>query len=111
MVIKGEEYDETSLDGIWISDKFASKNKIKLGDELSFTYKSITVSGKVKGLVKSGEYMINIKDEAQLMPDYSKHGFAYVSPALYQALWRALVVSNALKYRLKFIKFNYFVVK
>ncbi len=85
MVIKGEEYDETSLDGIWISDKFANKNKIKIGNELSFTYKSITVSGKVKGLVKSGEYMINVKDEAQLMPDYAKHGFAYVSPALYQA--------------------------
>ena len=30
MVIKGEEYDETSLDGIWISDKFANKNKIKI---------------------------------------------------------------------------------
>lgn len=85
MVIKGEEYDENSLDGIWISDKFASKNKIKIGDELSFTYKSITVSGKVKGLVKAGEFMINVKDEAQLMPDYSKHGFAYVSPALYEA--------------------------
>ena len=36
MVMEGAEYDESS-DGIWLSDKFADVNDIKLGDKLTFT--------------------------------------------------------------------------
>lgn len=83
-VINGEEYDEKSADGIWISDKYARKNKISIEDSLTFVYKNIEFKGIVKGTIKSGEHMVCVRDETQLMPDYETHGFAYISPAMYK---------------------------
>lgn len=78
-VMSGSEYDENS-DGFWLSDKFAAANGIKTGDTLTVTYRSFEISGEVVGLAKSGEYMICVADENQLMPDYNSFGFVYASP-------------------------------
>ena len=86
MVMEGAEYGK-SADGIWLSDKFADANDIKLGDKLTFTYMGIEITGEVVGLVKSGENLVSVADENQLMPDYESHGFAYISP---EALENAL---------------------
>lgn len=79
VILEGTEYDE-NLDGIWLSDKFADANHIKIGDELTFTYAGIEITGKVVGLAKSGENLICVADENQLMPDYEAFGFAYITP-------------------------------
>ncbi|MBP3609737.1 MAG: ABC transporter permease [Lachnospiraceae bacterium] len=79
LVMEGAEYDETS-DGIWLSDKFAAANGIAIGDTLTTVYTGLEISGKVIGLVKSGEQMICVADENQLMPDYETFGFMYISP-------------------------------
>lgn len=84
IVTDGDSYDPDSEDGIWLSDKYAAANNIKLGDTLTFLYKNIELKGKVKGLIKSGEYMICVRDETQLMPDYTSHGFAFISPKMYE---------------------------
>lgn len=84
ILTSGEEYDEKSEDGIWLSDQYANKNNIKLGDTLTLTYKNIEIEGTVKGLIKSGNYMICVRDETQLMPDFSAHGFCYISPKMYE---------------------------
>ena len=44
----GESYDATSNDGIWLSDKYANANGIKLGDSITFEYKNIEFKGIVK---------------------------------------------------------------
>ena len=79
LVTVGEEYNENA-EGIWLSDKFAYANGIKIGDELTLTYQGIEIKDTVVGLVKSGENLIAVADENQLMPDYEAFGFAYVSP-------------------------------
>lgn len=78
-ITSGAEYDASS-DGIWLSDKFADANGIRLGDTLTFVYQGAEISGKVVGLAKSGENMISVADDNQLMPDYEAFGFAYISP-------------------------------
>lgn len=79
IVTLGEEYDETSL-GIWLSDRFAEENNISVGESITFTYNGKEIEGSVAGLCKSSENMICTPDSNQLMPDYTTHGFAYVSP-------------------------------
>ncbi|MBQ8562771.1 MAG: FtsX-like permease family protein, partial [Firmicutes bacterium] len=79
MIMEGSEYEEDS-DGFWLSDRFAEANGIGLGDELELVYSGLEITGKVTGLVKSGENMICVADENQLMPDYESFGFAYLSP-------------------------------
>lgn len=84
VLIDGEKYNKNSDDGIWLSDQYAKKNKISIGDSLSFTYNNIKLKGRVRGLIKAGEQMICVSDKTQIMPDFKSHGFAYISPALYE---------------------------
>jgi len=82
LVMAGGKYSPDDPDGIWLSDSYAKANGLALGDPLKLTYKTIEVSGTVKGLVKASEYLICLPDETQLMPDYTSYGFAYISPAM-----------------------------
>lgn len=82
-VTDGKEYDENA-DGIWLSDKFAAANDIALGDTLTLTYQGKEITAEIIGLCKSGENMIAVADENQLMPDYEAFGFAYVTPKTLQ---------------------------
>lgn len=83
-LIKGDEYNEKDTEGVWLSDKYASANGISVGDKLSFLYKNINIETTVKGLIKSSEYLVCVRDSSQLMPDFDTFGFAYISPALYE---------------------------
>ena len=84
LVRDGAAYDDKSDDGIWLSDKYAAANDIVVGDTLTLTYQTMEFRGEVRGLVKSSEHMICVRDETQLMPDYDSFGFAYISPAFYE---------------------------
>ena len=80
MVIDGEDYDADSENGLWISDQYAVKNRLKLGDNYALTYKNAEINCVIKGFVKSGEYLIYVPDESQVMPDFNTSGFAFISP-------------------------------
>lgn len=78
----GLEYDKDNDSGIWLSEQYANKNDIKIGDTLDLTYQSFTISCNVVGLIKASEYLICVPDESQLMPDYHNYGYGYISPAM-----------------------------
>ena len=82
LVMEGEPYDAEDPEGFWLSDSYAAANGIALGDPLTLTYQTLTISGTVKGLVKSSEYLICLPDTTQMMPDYTTYGFVYISPAM-----------------------------
>lgn len=83
-LISGKKYDGNDTEGVWLSDKYANANGFKLGDKITFKYKNLQIECKIKGLIKSSEYLICVRDSSQLMPDYDTFGFAYISPALYK---------------------------
>ena len=83
-VIDGAGYDSESADGIWLSDKYATANDVKVGDDMTISYKGVEIKCKVMGLIKSGEYLVCVRDSSQLMPDYDTHGFAYITPKAYR---------------------------
>ena len=56
-LMDGKEYDNKN-DGLWLSDKFANLNNIKIGDTLTLEFQGLDISGKVVGLIKAGEHMI-----------------------------------------------------
>ena len=82
LLTEGEPYTDTDPEGIWLSDSYAAENGIKVGDSMTLTYKTIALTGTVKGLVKSSEYLICVPDETQMMPDFTTYGFAYISPVM-----------------------------
>ena len=101
LVTQGAAYDPEDPEGFWLSDSYAAANGISTGDPLalvcSYKGQSITLSGTVRGLVKSSEYMICLPDTTQMMPDYSTYGFVYMSPAMLDsavpAIYRAMAGS------------------
>ena len=78
-VTSGAAYDENG-DGFWLSDKFASANGYKIGDDLTLEFQGTEITGDIVGLIKAGEHMICVADKNQMMPDYTTFGFAYASP-------------------------------
>lgn len=82
LLTEGEPYTDTDPEGIWLSDSYAAANGIRVGDSMTLTYKTIALTGTVKGLVKSSEYLICVLDETQMMPDFTTYGFAYISPVM-----------------------------
>ena len=97
LVTEGAPYSAEDPDGFWLSDSYAAANGISVGDPLTLSYQMITVSGTVRGLVKSSEYLICLPDSNQMMPDYATYGFVYISPVMLDnaipALYRTLVGS------------------
>ena len=83
LATSGTEYDE-SIEGVWLSDKYAAANGIEIGDNISLLYMGKAINLCVVGLCKSGENMICVADENQLMPDFESHGFAYISPKTFE---------------------------
>ncbi len=79
-LMSGDEYDENG-DGIWLSDKFAKLNGVKIGDSLTLEFQGVDAEVRVVGLIKAGEHMICLADSNQVMPDFNTFGFAYISPA------------------------------
>jgi len=98
LLTAGEPYSDTDPEGIWLSDSYAEANDVHIGDPLTLTYQTLSLSGTVKGLIKSGEYLICVPDETQMMPDYTTYGFAYISPVMLDkaipALYKAFLGSS-----------------
>lgn len=76
----GIEYRATDEKGIYLSDQYAKRHDLKVGDSLSLSYLNYEMTGEIRGLVKSGEYMVCLPDSSLIMPDYDTYGFCYVTP-------------------------------
>lgn len=84
-VTSGEPYDP-SVRGFWLSDQYAAKNGVSLGDTLTVSYAApfgtVEIAAPVVGLAKASEYMICLQDDTQIMPDYNTYGFVYMTPQM-----------------------------
>ncbi len=93
-LMSGKKYDDKSEE-IWLSDKFAKKNKIKTGDTLTLLFQGTEIDFKVAGLIKSGEHMICLADSNQVMPDFNTFGFAYITPNKLTAILKEKMITAA----------------
>ena len=82
VLMEGEKYDRWDPDGLWLMDKYAELNGIKPGDKLTVTFEDMEFSGTVRGLIESAEYLICVRDESQVMPDFNTFGYVYATPAM-----------------------------
>lgn len=93
-ITEGNPYSD-SIKGIWLSDRFAAENGIKVGDTLKLKYGNISIDQKVEGLAKSGEFTICTGSQAQLMPDYKVFGFAYTTPSVISDIMHGHEIYNS----------------
>lgn len=84
-IVEGAPYDAASQ-GLYLSDRFAKANGIAVGDTLTLSYGLFSLKGEVVSLVKSGEHLVCVADSNQVMPNYVRHGFVFITPAKLRAL-------------------------
>ena len=82
VLTEGEKYDRWDAEGFWLMDKYAELNGLKPGDKLTVTFEDMEFTGTVRGLIESAEYLICVRDESQVMPDFNTYGYVYASPAM-----------------------------
>jgi putative ABC transport system permease protein len=82
VLTEGEEYDRWDPEGFWLMDKYAELNGIKPGDSLTVTFGDMEFTGTVRGLIESAEFLICVRDESQVMPDFNTYGYVYAAPAM-----------------------------
>ena len=77
-LVKGEEFNLSDGDGVWLDIRFAEAKNLTVGDNISFTFDGMTVEKEIKGLGYSPEHLYQTSDSS-MIPDYDKMGFAYLS--------------------------------
>ena len=82
VLMEGGEYDRWDPEGFWLMDKYAEQNGISIGDELTVSFEDMEFTGTVRGLIESAEYLICVRDESQVMPDFNTFGYVYATPAM-----------------------------
>ena len=77
-LVKGEEFNLSDGDGVWLDIRFAEAKNLTVGDNISFTFEGMAVEKEIKGLGYSPEHLYQTSDSS-MIPDYDKMGFAYMS--------------------------------
>ena len=100
LYIDGEVYSNEA-EGIYLSDLYAKENNIKPNDYLDIEAEGFKIHEPVKGLIKSSEYLICLKDSSQLLPNYKEYAYCYLSPKmitkyLEQAFYNTIYASSKL---------------
>lgn len=100
LYIDGEVYSNEA-EGIYLSDLYAKENNIKPNDYLDIEAEGFKIHEPVKGLIKSSEYLICLKDSSQLLPNYKEYAYCYLSPKMItkylgQAFYNTIYASSKL---------------
>ncbi len=100
LYIDGEVYSNEA-EGIYLSDLYAKENNIKPNDYLDIEAEGFKIHEPVKGLIKSSEYLICLKDSSKLLPNYKEYAYCYLSPKMItkylgQAFYNTIYASSKL---------------
>lgn len=90
-VFKGEDFNLSDEDGIWIDKRFADARGLDVGDNYTLKINGMKMTKEIRGIVYSPEYVYYIQ-EGSIVTDFSKVGYVYVSkeaivfPIVYNAI-------------------------
>ena len=82
VLMSGDEYDRWDENGFWLMDRYAELNGVGIGDELTVSFEDMEFTGTVRGLIESAEYLICVRDESQVMPNFNTYGYVFATPAM-----------------------------
>lgn len=55
-LIKGEEFNPSDTEGLWLANAFAVRRGLDVGDDFTIEYNGVTFTKEIKGLVETPEY-------------------------------------------------------
>ena len=77
-VITGTAPDMNDEQGIWLAERFATANKLAIGDTIGLNIAGIDCDKIIRGTIYAPEY-VYMEGEGSLTPDFGTVGYAYLS--------------------------------
>lgn len=77
-VVDGVSFDINNS-GIWLDSFFAKNKNLKVGDKISFTYKTFSFTKEIVGLINVPDHVYAIKDDTAIFPTHQDYAFVYLS--------------------------------
>jgi putative ABC transport system permease protein len=75
--VGGSSFD-AETDGLWLDKDFARAHDLGVGDKITVRAAGAQISKTIEGLILHPEYVHNVKDDSEMMPDAEEFGFAYL---------------------------------
>lgn len=100
-VVEGEEFSKDKK-GIWFDSYLAKNLNLKVGDEITLSYKEYKITEKIAGLINTPDHVYSIKDDTVIFPTHKDFGFVYLSinefpkDYIYDELKNKIVEENSL---------------
>ncbi len=69
---------DPAADGLWLDSSFAKAHDLRPGDKITVRAMGMSITKTIKGLILHPEYVHNVKDDSELMPDAESFGFVYI---------------------------------
>ncbi|MDD6920041.1 MAG: FtsX-like permease family protein [Eubacteriales bacterium] len=77
-VIEGEKFD-VDKKGVYLDERYAKENNIKVGDYININYDSMKLSEKVLATINVADHLYDVKDDTEIFSSRKDLGFAYLS--------------------------------
>lgn len=77
-ITSGEKFN-INKEGIWLDSYLAQNLGIKVGDEITISYKKYKITEKVLGLILTPNHVYSIKSENEIFPTHKDYGYVYLS--------------------------------
>ncbi len=77
-IVEGAMFD-TTQDGLWLDASFAEAHHLKIGGFITLEAFGLKINKKILGFILHPEYVYNVKDESELLPNPNVFGFAFMT--------------------------------
>lgn len=96
-VIKGAQFSNTSNNGIWINEEYATSNNLSVGDNLNISLSGRTVNVEILGLVQSADRIYFTGSLEYIAPNYNDYAYGYISGNTLNKLLKTQVSNNLIE--------------
>lgn len=77
-VLSGEPFQE-DREGVWLDDKFATYQKLTVGDTLTIKVNNTEITEPIRGTIIHPEYVYYTSESEEMVPSYGTFGCAFLS--------------------------------
>lgn len=94
LIREGEEFDETSEDGIWLDESIAEKRDISVGDLITLKYGQQEKEFEVKGLILDSEFIYYTGSVTDTVPNHTIHGYGLIGTVAAENFYGATICNE-----------------
>lgn len=90
----GDDYDDSSKDGIWVDEVFCQKRKLKIGDTLTLKNNQLEKDFVIKGTILDSEFIYYTGSVTDTVPNHELHGYGMISPKAAKAFYGTYICNE-----------------